>query len=463
MTLSAIPTAQSSAPMPHSAGKSQMKPNTTAAIFPAKEGHFATCLEQSNVDLATPTDKSLTESQDEAESAIADNASTPLATLEGQIATLPSENTINSELSGNQFNQQANITDSEPTTVEGQNTTETLAAETPLKSEITGHVTLLSDPLNSMINAQDDPWLQQLDANRKALQLPVSHLERESQGGQDAIQHTDFSHLTGKISATKMTENDVAILQVNEPVSAHSQKIKTLLHGENRDNVLVDDDVTLQNKLILNESSLQKELSNSAQMAERLSLLTSVATQPNDSAAAIPMPAHGQDLLTALRQHNAISTHQADVIATPNTPLPLRHFEQSAQVLHEQVQFLLNRKLDTVEIRLDPPELGNLQIKLQINQDQAQVGITVHNTQARELLEQTLPRLREMLAQQGILLGQTQIQQQAQGQGHDRREQAHEHPHAMSAQTSRTTESADAESRLLDTVALSSYQVDYYA
>ncbi|MGL4679061.1 MAG: flagellar hook-length control protein FliK, partial [Plesiomonas shigelloides] len=158
---------------------------------------------------------------------------------------------------------------------------------------------------------------------------------------------------------------------------------------------------------------------------------TKAAThQATDTPAAAHPQAATHDFLDSLRQaqgNNGLSAMRQPEPQAP-TPLPLRHPEQSAQALQEQVQFLLNRKLDTVEIRLDPPELGNLQIKLHLNQDQAQVGIVVQNSHARELLEQTLPRLREMLAQQGIQLGQTQVQQQSQqqqggasGQGQDLR------------------------------------------
>ncbi|HAS8093251.1 TPA: flagellar hook-length control protein FliK, partial [Vibrio vulnificus] len=40
----------------------------------------------------------------------------------------------------------------------------------------------------------------------------------------------------------------------------------------------------------------------------------------------------------------------------------------------------------------------------------------VTNPQARDIIEQTLPRLREMLAQQGMQLADSSVQQQASGQ-----------------------------------------------
>ncbi|NMU52446.1 flagellar hook-length control protein FliK, partial [Vibrio parahaemolyticus] len=48
--------------------------------------------------------------------------------------------------------------------------------------------------------------------------------------------------------------------------------------------------------------------------------------------------------------------------------------------------------------------------------DVANVHFTVNNPQARDIIEQTLPRLREMLAQQGMQLADSSVQQQNSGQ-----------------------------------------------
>ena len=67
------------------------------------------------------------------------------------------------------------------------------------------------------------------------------------------------------------------------------------------------------------------------------------------------------------------------------------------------------------EIRLDPPEMGSMQIRIRSDAEQAQINFVVQNQQAKEALEQSLPRLREMFAQQGIQLADTSVQQQSSG------------------------------------------------
>ena len=57
-----------------------------------------------------------------------------------------------------------------------------------------------------------------------------------------------------------------------------------------------------------------------------------------------------------------------------------------------------------------------MQIRLHMNGDGAGVHFTVANHQARDMIEQSMPRLREMLSQQGVQLGDTSVQQQSSGQ-----------------------------------------------
>jgi flagellar hook-length control protein FliK len=78
--------------------------------------------------------------------------------------------------------------------------------------------------------------------------------------------------------------------------------------------------------------------------------------------------------------------------------------------LNEKIAIMAGKELQTATIRLDPAELGSMNIKLVVQNDQINVTIQAQNHQSRDLLEQQMPRLREMLQQQGITLGDTQVQ-----------------------------------------------------
>lgn len=278
--------------------------------------------------------------------------------------------------------------------------------------------------------ASDDPWLQQITASRQALQSA-----KGAEGGAgSASKEANLNALSQLTGASGRMQVPTAELEASGKLNDSAEQMASALKGAGEQKVEASAVSSQHTESALKMLLGADETSDKATSKADSTLLaaTKAAThQATDTPATAAHPqAATHDFLDSLRQaqgNNGLSAMRQPEPQAP-TPLPLRHPEQSAQALQEQVQFLLNRKLDTVEIRLDPPELGNLQIKLHLNQDQAQVGIVVQNSHARELLEQTLPRLREMLAQQGIQLGQTQVQQQSQqqqggasGQGQDLR------------------------------------------
>lgn len=80
--------------------------------------------------------------------------------------------------------------------------------------------------------------------------------------------------------------------------------------------------------------------------------------------------------------------------------------------LRERISVMFNNRTQAAEMRLDPPDLGRLTIRLQVSQDAATVSFQVSNAQAREAIEQTLPRLRELLQEQGIQLADANVSEQ---------------------------------------------------
>lgn len=95
-------------------------------------------------------------------------------------------------------------------------------------------------------------------------------------------------------------------------------------------------------------------------------------------------------------------------------PLNIRQ-EQVSDEVAERINMMMAKNLKYVDIRLDPPEMGRMHIRLNMGADSAGVQFTVSNPQAKEAIEQSLPRLREMFAQQGIQLADTSVQQQSSG------------------------------------------------
>ncbi len=122
-------------------------------------------------------------------------------------------------------------------------------------------------------------------------------------------------------------------------------------------------------------------------------------------------------LQAAVSQQGVTTPLQTRVDAAQQAQLPLQLTKELANdQVAEKVQMMMSKNLKNLDIRLDPPELGRMQIRMTMNSDLANVHFTVTNPQARDIIEQTLPRLREMLAQQGVQLADSSVQQQSSGQ-----------------------------------------------
>ncbi len=97
---------------------------------------------------------------------------------------------------------------------------------------------------------------------------------------------------------------------------------------------------------------------------------------------------------------------------------------QWSQAVGEKVLWLAAQNVSSAEIRLDPPDLGQLHVKVSVNQDQASVTFTSPHPMVRDALDQQLNRLREMFSEQGLNLVNVDVsdksfaqQEQERGQG----------------------------------------------
>lgn len=72
------------------------------------------------------------------------------------------------------------------------------------------------------------------------------------------------------------------------------------------------------------------------------------------------------------------------------------------QRLSERLVVMIGQDIQEARIRLDPPELGRMDVKITTQNDQVQVQIIAQQPIVRDLLEQHANRLREMLEQQGF-------------------------------------------------------------
>ena len=79
------------------------------------------------------------------------------------------------------------------------------------------------------------------------------------------------------------------------------------------------------------------------------------------------------------------------------------------QAMGKQVLSIINQNIGSAEIRLNPAHLGPIEILIDMTEDQVNVSLTSRHAVVREAMEQALPRLREMLDENGFNLADADI------------------------------------------------------
>jgi len=82
-----------------------------------------------------------------------------------------------------------------------------------------------------------------------------------------------------------------------------------------------------------------------------------------------------------------------------------------------RIGWLADQKIGHAVIRVTPHDLGQIEVRLQIDGDKVHASFSSAHAEVRHALETSLPRLREMLGEQGFQLGNADVGQQHTAQG----------------------------------------------
>lgn len=99
----------------------------------------------------------------------------------------------------------------------------------------------------------------------------------------------------------------------------------------------------------------------------------------------------------------AVSASVSDNI-TPRVGTPGWH-----QPLGQKIVWMIGNELQSASLTLNPPDLGPMQVVLSVSSTQANASFYSPHAEVREALEAALPKLRDMLGDAGIQLGQANV------------------------------------------------------
>src|SRR5574343_750821 len=75
----------------------------------------------------------------------------------------------------------------------------------------------------------------------------------------------------------------------------------------------------------------------------------------------------------------------------------------------EKIVWMAKQDLQVAQININPPQLGPVQITLNLSGDQATAVFASPHIEVRQAIESSIPQLREMLASAGINLGDANV------------------------------------------------------
>jgi flagellar hook-length control protein FliK len=136
------------------------------------------------------------------------------------------------------------------------------------------------------------------------------------------------------------------------------------------------------------------------QQAGEAANIAAEAALPETPATALPSQAAGLAFGRATQETTA--TQPPGIAA---------HLHESAwpKQFGEKVVWMARAEQQSAQININPPQLGPVQITLNLNGDQASLAFASPHAEVRQAIESALPQLKEMLASAGINLGQSNV------------------------------------------------------
>ena len=229
-------------------------------------------------------------------------------------------------------------------------------------------------------------------------------------------------------------------------------------------------DFSASDKLISIDESIKSTILNSASNDESIdsfdldTMLSQLESNFKNSGQA---QAVAEDIATASSsrvEQQAIKDLNSLQTSTVKTPeiipqkVTLNDSPMAAAQLKEHLIMMSRGGINQAVLQLDPEELGAMSVRIVMQNDQMNVQFQVQNPNAKEMLEQTMDKLKESLQEQGIALNQSDVEQQNQQRG-----QAQSAQDLINDQLAEELDEDDSQVITMTLNKQSSNGIDYYA
>ncbi len=224
--------------------------------------------------------------------------------------------------------------------------------------------------------------------------------------------------ISTSLGAQQLQQNMLAKAPTQKPLIEKVTPPLTTVETDDFEQAIVDEPLALSEQLKITEAgaSLEPKVTHTA-MKQPVVQVNNMTVAQLFSEAQSNLTQHNMQLAQQSAQaleHSVVS----DVTQLQKNNVQLQQETISifrkdfADAVKDKVMLVISQKLQQFDITLDPPEFGNMQVRVNLQGEQAAVNFVVQNQHAKEALEQNMHKLREMLSEQGVDVGGANVEQQ---------------------------------------------------
>jgi flagellar hook-length control protein FliK len=219
------------------------------------------------------------------------------------------------------------------------------------------------------------------------------------------------------LTSTTQQNTDVPIGSANGGQSAASRGLLAMLEHQAGANSAADKgDAAALRSFAATLSGNAGSAIDATSLTPATSIGTSGRDQPLAPATTTPSVGDAPSVPSASSVVPAAAPSDATRVQTP-----VAHIEQPVggnawhDAVGHQVTWMVEQQVGRAELRLHPAHLGPIEVSVTVNNDEVNVSFQASHPATREALENSLPRLRELLGHSGLSLGQASVSQQFAG------------------------------------------------
>ena len=236
----------------------------------------------------------------------------------------------------------------------------------------------------NVANGKDDGKSELSEEELAGLSALMAMLPHQQQTTASRVAGSESVSATSTLNSATLSQNGAGQPSLNAPPGSHDK---------------AQNSTPYQSQVKNNEPALQGNAPATPAVA--------AATEKQELASSSSSSSPTATLAPIMSSH-ATSQTAATVASAPvlSQPLGTHEWQQS---LSQHITLFTKQGQQTAELRLHPEDLGQVQISLKLDDNQAQLQMVSAHSHVRAALEAALPVLRTSLAENGIQLAQSSV------------------------------------------------------